>query len=282
MAESRPVLLTGAVVDVLAVVFILVSAWSAFIQYGRAAGGTPTAEPAGAGAEATAEETHGAGTTADRVAPNTAVPDDRLSRSLPAAGQKRSYRAVIRDRLRQDAALTFGAGMCLLWYGPAASVGPAGGLPAFGWPQAVAAGVALGLGLKAGLVVLTRALAARGLYHGTTALVERMRPTTASEVGLHFLVVLPAIAVGEELWFRGVLVAVAHGALGLPLWLMVPFSAVVFGMPHREQGRTAVLTTGIVGLVLGGGLVATGSLLLVVAAHYTLNATTFGWSLLRT
>lgn len=325
MAHAFFGLVVGAIANLASVWLILVSAWQAFVQYGKAAGSTSDAgestanetlvdDPGNTGGATTTvmtvddsgaidetatdgiplSDTEGTGTselerptgsvpppdtevtTTPSVTPNDAVPDDPLTRQLPSTGTKRPYQELVREWLRDYGKIIAIIGLLLLWYGPEATVGPVFPMPTDHRSLIlVGGGVALGVGLSLGGGLLTVLLDRFGLYHGTPALTERLMPESRRETLVHFLVLLPAIALAEELWFRALLVGIGHGAFGAPLWLVVPFSAVVFGMLHREQGRTAVLTTGLSGSAFALAFVATGSLLVPIIAHYVLNVVTF-------
>ena len=87
--------------------------------------------------------------------------------------------------------------------------------------------------------------------------------------------VLPIVAGFEELLFRGVLVGAFATGFGVSPWVLVLASSVLFGLGHGAQGRLGVLVTGSLGFVLGAAFVLTDSLLVVVVAHYLVNALEF-------
>jgi membrane protease YdiL (CAAX protease family) len=99
--------------------------------------------------------------------------------------------------------------------------------------------------------------------HATLALLPRSR----SERHLFALVGVTA-GVCEEWLYRGFFLAVvAAAAPWLPTPGLVLAAAVGFGLAHAYQGRTGVLTTGVLGGVLAGVYLATGSLLMPVVLH---------------
>lgn len=98
--------------------------------------------------------------------------------------------------------------------------------------------------------------------------------TVAGWAGL-LLVGLPVIAGAEELLFRGVLIGGLSSGLGWSIPLLVVLSSALFGLGHGLQGPGGVLVTALLGAVLGVAFVATGSLAVVVVAHYTVNAAEF-------
>lgn len=77
-----------------------------------------------------------------------------------------------------------------------------------------------------------------------------------------------AVAVVEELTYRGLFVLYAATLLGVsPWWLVVP-TALVFGVGHRYQGWLGVVSTSGAGLLLGVVTAATGSLWPAIALHW--------------
>ncbi|MFB6353180.1 MAG: lysostaphin resistance A-like protein [Halobacteriales archaeon] len=152
---------------------------------------------------------------------------------------------------------------------PAAALGVAAPTP-----RALAAGVGLGLALAAGNEAGARLAERAGLTQD-----ERLRELLAPEsaagwTGLLF-VVLPLVATAEELLFRGALVGGLAAGFDLPVWGLVVGSSAAFGVGHVMQGRAGVAVTAGLGLVLAGGFVITGSLAVVVIAHYVVNAAEF-------
>jgi membrane protease YdiL (CAAX protease family) len=91
-----------------------------------------------------------------------------------------------------------------------------------------------------------------------------------------FGVVLPIIALGEEILFRAALIGVPEAGFGVNAWVLAVASSLSFALGHGAQGRVGVVVTGGLGLVLAAGYVVTGSLLVVVVAHYVINALEFG------
>jgi membrane protease YdiL (CAAX protease family) len=99
--------------------------------------------------------------------------------------------------------------------------------------------------------------------HATLALLPRSR----SERHLFALVGVTA-GVCEEWLYRGFFLALVAAVVpGLPTALLVLVAAVAFGLAHAYQGSSGTLTTGVLGGVLAGVYVATGSLLLPVLLH---------------
>ena len=147
-------------------------------------------------------------------------------------------------------------------------------------PGTVGIGLAVGVGLYLG----NEAAAALGRRRGLavpTELRAALAPDTAAGWLLLLGVVLPIIAGFEELLFRGALIGVAAAGTGLPPWLLVVGSSVAFALGHGAQGRLGIVVTGLLGIGLGAVFVLTESLLVVVVAHYVVNALEFlvheGW-----
>ena len=153
------------------------------------------------------------------------------------------------------------------------------------WPGPVAvAATVLVLGF---VVVSTRALRSGGLaraaaelrrpshsppargrhaepaVHATLALL----PRTTAERRLFTLVGVTA-GVCEEWLYRGFLLAVVAAVGGdLPMPALVAIAALAFGLAHAYQGVAGIVTTGVLGGVMAGLYLGTGSLLLPVVLH---------------
>ncbi|SDJ43085.1 Membrane protease YdiL, CAAX protease family [Halovenus aranensis] len=104
---------------------------------------------------------------------------------------------------------------------------------------------------------------------------QLLAPDSTGGWAVLFGVALPLIAVSEELLFRAALVGVPADGFGLNAWVLAGVSSVLFALGHGAQGRVGVAVTGTLGFVLAAGYVYTGSLLVVVTAHYVLNAVEF-------
>jgi uncharacterized protein len=100
--------------------------------------------------------------------------------------------------------------------------------------------------------------------HATLALL----PRTTAERRLFTLVGVTA-GVCEEWLYRGFLLAVvaAVGGDGLPEPLLVAIGALAFGLAHAYQGLAGIVSTGVLGGVMAGLYLGTGSLLLPVVLH---------------
>ncbi len=96
-----------------------------------------------------------------------------------------------------------------------------------------------------------------------------MLPRNGFERGLFALLCLSA-GIGEEIIFRGfVLRYLLDWHLGLTL--AVIGSSLLFGLAHAGQGGSGIVRTGLVGLILALLYLATGSLLLPIVAHASID-----------
>ncbi len=87
--------------------------------------------------------------------------------------------------------------------------------------------------------------------------------------------VLPIIAFFEELLFRAALIGVVAAGFEINIWLLAILSSIAFGIGHGMQGTAGIVVTGLLGFVLATLFILTGSLLVVVVAHYVINALEF-------
>ena len=141
-----------------------------------------------------------------------------------------------------------------------------------------AGAVGLGIGVGGVCYVLNEAAMRAGRRYGMTpptALRKALAPETPAGWVVLFVVVLPVIAGFEELLFRGALIGVVHAGFEVPLWLLAIGSSVAFGLGHGAQGRVGILITGLLGVGLAGVFIWTGNLIVVIVAHYVINALEF-------
>lgn len=135
-------------------------------------------------------------------------------------------------------------------------------------------GIGTGLMLALGNRHLQAGLDATGIGYD-----DRFRRLLAPGTPLDWVllvgVVLPTVAIYEELLFRGVLVGATSVTLGVSPWVLVAVSSLVFAVGHGLQGSVGLLAAGGLGALLGGAFVFTGSLLVVVVAHYVINVLEF-------
>ncbi|AGN00329.1 putative metal-dependent membrane protease [Salinarchaeum sp. Harcht-Bsk1] len=222
-----------------------------------------------------------AGTEPDRAIETAAV------RSGPADGD--GLDSIPTAALLANVLLTHG-GLGLLVLGAAALTGiPAAtlGVDGSAWSTgalAVGGGLAFGGALAALNVALAASLDRIGVDY-SEALRAALAPDSALGWGVLLLLILPLVAGFEELLFRAVLIGGAAAATGLSPWLFVVLSSIAFALGHGVQGKGGIAVTGLLGGVLGVAFVLTNSLVLVVIAHYVVNAVEFllkewlGWNL---
>ncbi|PSP66397.1 CPBP family intramembrane metalloprotease [Halobacteriales archaeon QS_1_69_70] len=139
-------------------------------------------------------------------------------------------------------------------------------------------GVAVGIGLGVA-IALANAVAA-GLADAfetdpSRDLRELLAPETRRGWLVLLSVVLPLVAGFEELLFRAALIGGFAAGFGLSPWLLAVLSSVAFAAGHGAQGGPGVVVTGLLGLALAVAFVLTGSLLVVVLAHYVVNTVEF-------
>jgi membrane protease YdiL (CAAX protease family) len=128
--------------------------------------------------------------------------------------------------------------------------------PMLGWSVAL---TVAGLAVLAVFRVLSGALGVT-----ETKTLSRLLPRTRRERRV-FALLSVAAGVGEEIAYRGYLIPVLAGVVGLS-W-SVAVSTLVFGLLHAYQGKIGVVRTTVMGGVLAGGYVAAGSVIPAVVAH---------------
>ncbi|MCU4741955.1 CPBP family intramembrane metalloprotease [Halobacteria archaeon AArc-m2/3/4] len=104
---------------------------------------------------------------------------------------------------------------------------------------------------------------------------EMLAPESAGGWLILLLVVLPIIAVFEEFLFRAALIGAVSAGFDVSPWLLAVVSSVAFALGHGMQGTAGIVVTGLLGFVLAAAFVVTGSFLVVVVAHYLINALEF-------
>lgn len=139
-------------------------------------------------------------------------------------------------------------------------------------------GLLLGTGFGLGLYVANEVGAAAATRFGfdhDEELRELLAPDSIGGWLVLSLVVLPVIALFEELLFRAALIGVVSAGFGISPWLLAVVSSVAFAVGHGMQGSVGVVVTGLLGFALAAIFVVTGSFLVVVVAHYLVNALEF-------
>ncbi|WP_435195815.1 CPBP family intramembrane glutamic endopeptidase [Natronomonas sp. EA1] len=149
---------------------------------------------------------------------------------------------------------------------------------AFGLSGPLAPAVALGLGFGVALSLANTGAGALAEAFGhapSEELRELLAPESLGGWLLLLGVVLPVIAGFEELLFRGALIGAMSVGFELSPWLLAVLSSVAFALGHGAQGPIGITVTGTLGFVLAVGYILTGSLVVVVVAHYLVNAVEF-------
>jgi membrane protease YdiL (CAAX protease family) len=160
------------------------------------------------------------------------------------------------------------------WYFgvPGSALGLWGGVEG---PLAVGVGVAFGVVLWVGNEVASALADAAGAAYD-----EELRTLLAPQTAGGWLVLLgatlPIIALVEEFLFRAAAIGVTAAAFPVSPWALAVVSSGAFALGHGAQGRVGVVVTGALGFALAAGFVFTGSALVVVVAHYLVNALEFG------
>lgn len=140
--------------------------------------------------------------------------------------------------------------------------------------EGVTIGTVAGIGFYAANELAAAAATRLGFDHDE-GLRELLAPESMGGWLLLLGGVLPIIAVFEELLFRAALIGVPAAGFGLSPWLLAVGSSVAFAVGHGMQGSVGVVVTGLLGFALAAVFVVTGSLLVVVVAHYLVNALEF-------
>jgi uncharacterized protein len=141
------------------------------------------------------------------------------------------------------------------------------GLGSHGWIQMVASGL-LGAIFIGGLQWLN--LRRIGKMEGEAPellrkLASRLLPVNLREY-LPYSALAITAGVCEEFVYRGFAIA-AFSKTGLPLWMVVIVSSVLFGLAHAYQGRGGIVSTGIFGVMLAIGRLGFGSLVPAMMWH---------------
>lgn len=96
-------------------------------------------------------------------------------------------------------------------------------------------------------------------------LASRLLPVSLVEY-LPYSALAITAGVCEEFVYRGFAIA-AFSKAGLPVWLVVILSSVLFGLAHAYQGRAGIVSTGVFGILLAVGRLGFGSLVPVMMWH---------------
>lgn len=136
--------------------------------------------------------------------------------------------------------------------------------------------VGVGFGLALAVANTLAGAAAHALGHTPSEeLRELLAPDSATGWVLLLGAVLPLVALFEEFLFRAALIGAFSAGFDVSPWMLAVLSSAAFAVGHGAQGRAGITVTGLLGFVLAAGFVLTGSLLVVVVAHYLVNAVEF-------
>jgi membrane protease YdiL (CAAX protease family) len=160
------------------------------------------------------------------------------------------------------------------WYFdiPPTALGLAGGSLVGG--PALGVGVVFGVFLWLGNEVSATVADAVGAGYDE-ALREMLAPESVGGWVVLLGGILPIVAIVEEVIFRAALVGVPAAGFGISPWALAIFSSAMFAFGHGAQGRVGIAVTGVLGFALAAGYVLSGSLLVVVVAHYLVNSLEF-------
>lgn len=150
-------------------------------------------------------------------------------------------------------------------------------LPGDSWnlgPPALALGLGFGVALYVANELLGVLVEDLGIDF-SEELREVLAPESLGGWLVLMVVVLPTIAAFEEILFRAALVGALSAGFAVSPWLLAALSSVAFAIGHGMQGPGGIVVTGLLGFVLATAFVLTGSLLVVVVAHYVVNALEF-------
>lgn len=115
-------------------------------------------------------------------------------------------------------------------------------------------------------VVTARRLARSGKAMPGQAAVAHLLPRTPAE-RWHALAMSVTAGVCEEIVYRGLLIALGVGALGLSTTAAAALALAVFAVGHLYQGWKSMLAVALAGCALTALYLATGSLLLPILMH---------------
>ncbi|MFB6085379.1 MAG: lysostaphin resistance A-like protein [Halodesulfurarchaeum sp.] len=108
---------------------------------------------------------------------------------------------------------------------------------------------------------------------------NHLRELLAPERGTQWLalagLLLPTIAVTEEVLFRGLLIGALGAGTSFPPVVLILGSALAFGTAHTAQGKPGIAIATVLGVGLGVAYYWSGSLWLVIGAHYLVDLVEF-------
>lgn len=213
--------------------------------------------------------------------PRRATDSELAAESIPSSAQSADDQAIelSTTTLLVNVASTQGIVIAIIagaaWYFsiPAVAFGVTTDAISAG-PTGLLVGIGFGIVLWLGSEFATGVADAVGTTYDERVR-EMLAPETTGGWLILFGIVLPLIATGEELLFRAALIGAPAAGLDISPWLLAIASSAAFALGHGAQGRVGVVVTGLLGFGLAGGFILTGSLLVVVVAHYVVNALEF-------
>ncbi len=135
-------------------------------------------------------------------------------------------------------------------------------------------GTALGVGLYVANELGAASAKRLGIDH-SEQLRELLAPDSPGGWAALLGVALPTVAIFEEFLFRAALIGALSAGFDVSPWLLAIVSSIAFALGHGMQGPAGIAVTGLLGLVLAIAFVVTGSVLVVIVAHYLVNALEF-------
>jgi len=152
-----------------------------------------------------------------------------------------------------------------------------GFLPQANWPLTIGLSLLFGVGIAVLGIILIDPLAEKftGVPHDYS-IVEGVRGSLQGLV-LTVLLIWVTVAFMEEILFRGFLMTELVKVLGTRGWALAVnliFTGVVFGLAHWYQGRSGVLSSGSIGLLISLIFLYSGfNLWLVILVHGFIDTT---------
>lgn len=131
-------------------------------------------------------------------------------------------------------------------------------------------------GATLGAVVVELALQKFGLWPEESRLVRLLMPETTEEKLWGVFLLSPTAAICEEFVYRGFLLTVLLGLLHSTGWALV-ISSAAFGLAHPYQGWRGMARAALLGALLTWPVLRLGSLYPSIAAHFLVDAVSFGW-----
>jgi membrane protease YdiL (CAAX protease family) len=139
------------------------------------------------------------------------------------------------------------------------------------WPVTASLGLGAGIALGLGISMLSVWMARRARWART--LMDEFRSLLGGLTSRDILLIAGLSSIGEELFFRGVLLPGLGHVLGSQ-WLGLAASSLVFGLLHVPSSRRMIpwmLQALFIGFVLGFLYLFTGDLTVCVATHLVIN-----------